>query len=393
MVPNGWRISKLGDVINYKKGYAFNSSFYQDDGTRIIRISDTSRNSIHSLNPVFINNADAKNLESYKLFENDIIVSTVGSRPHLLDSMVGKAVKIPKEVEGSLLNQNLVKIIPKETEIDNFYLYEMVKNSRFIFYISTLIRGNANQVSITLSELFEYEFLLPPIQEQKKIAEILSTWDKAIETVEKLVANSQQQKKALMQQLLTGQKRLLDDNGVKFGDEWKEVLLGEIAKITTGSSNRQDSILDGEYTFFDRSEDIRTSNIYLFDCEAIIVGGEGQDFIPKYFEGKFDLHQRTYAIMDFQNYDGKFLYYMIYHFRNYFLSQAVGSTVKSLRLPMFQKMSLKVPSIKEQEKIAQVLTLADREIDLYLRQLDKLKLEKKSLMQQLLTGQKRVTVN
>lgn len=305
------------------------------------------------------------------------------------NATVGPVALLETNDEKVILSTSLTYYRVNSEKINGKYLVQYMSSPNFIRQYEAIMRQTTrNQLPITTQR--DFLFIIPPIQEQKKIAEILSTWDKAIETVEKLVANSQQQKKALMQQLLTGQKRLLDDNDVKFGDEWKEVLLGEIAKITTGSSNRQDSILDGEYTFFDRSEDIRTSNIYLFDCEAIIVGGEGQDFIPKYFEGKFDLHQRTYAIMDFQNYDGKFLYYMIYHFRNYFLSQAVGSTVKSLRLPMFQKMSLKVPSIKEQEKIAQVLTLADREIDLYQQQLDKLKLEKKSLMQQLLTGQKRV---
>ena len=266
------------------------------------------------------------------------------------------------------------------------------KNNRFIFFISTLVRGNANQVSITLSDLFQYQFVLPPLPEQKKIAKILSTWDKAITTTEKLLANSQQQKKALMQQLLTGKKRLMDKNGVRFSGEWRERLLGDISKITTGSSNRQDSHMHGAYTFFDRSEDIRTSDTYLFDCEAVIVPGEGQDFIPKYFVGKFDLHQRTYAIMDFPECHGKFLFYAIHYFRSHFLSQAVGSTVKSLRLPMFQKMKLKLPMFEEQQKIAAVLSTADQEISALQQKLDALKQEKKALMQQLLTGKRRVLV-
>ena len=82
---------------------------------------------------------------------------------------------------------------------------------------------------------------------------------------------------------------------------WDKKLLGDISSISTGSSNRQDSITYGKYAFFDRSENIRTSNRYLFNCEAIIIPGEGSDFIPKYFIGKFDLHQRTYAITKFDN--------------------------------------------------------------------------------------------
>ena len=393
MVPKGWTETYLGEVITHKKGFAFNSGSYRDKGIRIVRISDTTRNSVHSENPVYLAEEDANGLENYKLTKDDIILSTVGSRPHLLDSMVGKAVKVPLEADGSLLNQNLVKVIPKASKITNEYLYEMLKNNRFIFFISTLVRGNANQVSITLSDLFQYQFVLPPLPEQKKIAKILSTWDKAITTTEKLLANSQQQKKALMQQLLTGKKRLMDKNGVRFSGEWRERLLGDISKITTGSSNRQDSHMHGAYTFFDRSEDIRTSDTYLFDCEAVIVPGEGQDFIPKYFVGKFDLHQRTYAIMDFPECHGKFLFYAIHYFRSHFLSQAVGSTVKSLRLPMFQKMKLKLPMFEEQQKIAAVLSTADQEISALQQKLDALKQEKKALMQQLLTGKRRVKID
>lgn len=180
--------------------------------------------------------------------------------------------------------------------------------------------------------------------------------------------------------LLSGEKRVAG-----FSGEWCECYLSEIAYITTGSSNRQDSSSEGEYTFFDRSEDIRKSNIYLFDKEAVIVAGEGQQFTPKYFVGKFDLHQRTYAIMDFQLCVGKFIYYLIDFKKDYFLSQAVGSTVKSLRLPMFQKMKLMLPkSIEEQQKIAEILTTADQEIETLQRKLECLKLEKRALMQKLL---------
>ena len=113
-----------------------------------------------------------------------------------------------------------------------------------------------------------------------------------------------------MQKIFSQELRFKDENGNEF-PRWEVKKLGEIAKITTGSSNREDSNLDGEYTFFDRSQDIRSSNRYLFDAEAIIVPGEGQVFVPKYFKGKFDLHQRTYAIMDFKDIDGIFLFYSI----------------------------------------------------------------------------------
>ena len=277
------------------------------------------------------------------------------------------------------------------SKIDNVYLSQFMASPSLIRQYERIMKQTTrNQIPITAQR--DFYFVLPPLPEQQKIAKILSTWDKAISTTERLIDNSTQQKKALMQQLLTGKKRLLDESGKRFEKKWEEVELGEISHITTGSSNREDSSLTGEYAFFDRSIDVRTSGIFLFDAEAIIVGGEGQDFVPKYFEGKFDLHQRTYAIMDFKNAYGKFLFYYIGYYRHYFLSQAVGSTVKSLRLPMFQKMPIKLPSVKEQQKIATVLTNADKEIELLEQQLADLQQEKKALMQVLLTGKVRVLV-
>src|SRR5690606_16499766 len=82
---------------------------------------------------------------------------------------------------------------------------------------------------------------VPTLTEQKKIAQILSAWDKAINTTEQLLANSQQQKKALMQQLLTGKKRLLDTNGVRFSGEWKSYHLSHVAVIVMGSSPKSEA--------------------------------------------------------------------------------------------------------------------------------------------------------
>ncbi|MXV44279.1 restriction endonuclease subunit S [Saccharibacter sp. 17.LH.SD] len=282
------------------------------------------------------------------------------------------------------LNQQLHAFVCKKSINNEFFAQYIRMQKNFLYQraskttIPYLNKENCESIPI----------LLPPLPEQKKIAAILSTWDRAIEGTERLLANSQKQKKALMQQLLTGKKRLPD-----FAGEWAIKKLDDIANIQTGSSNRQDASSNGIYTFFDRSEEIRKSNRYLFDCEAVIVPGEGQNFIPKYFFGKFDLHQRTYAISGFRECDGKFIFYLISHNKAYFLAQAVGSTVKSLRLPMFQKMTLEFPPLPEQKAIAAVLTTADNEITTIEVDLARLRQEKKALMQQLLTGKRRVTID
>ncbi len=381
MVPEQWEIkcladlaSKISDGIHTTPIYANQSNIYFINGNNLKNGSILIQKSTK-----FVDEKDAIK-HRRDIGERTLLMSINGT--------IGNLAYY--RGENVVLGKSACYINVKENVDLDFIYYVLEDTKTQAFYESELTGTTIRNLS--LKSIKATKVITPPLSEQQKISKILLTWDQAILATEKLIENIQQQKKALMQHLLTGKKRLLDENGVIFQEKWSEVLLGHIAKITTGSSNRQDSTLSGKYAFFDRSEDIRTSDMYLFDCEAVIVPGEGQDFVPKYFVGKFDLHQRTYAIMDFPKCDGKFLFYIIDYFRAYFLSQAVGSTVKSLRLPMFQKMKLVVPCLGEQKKIAKVLTIADQEIETLQKKLDCLKQEKKALMQQLLTGKKRVKV-
>ena len=140
---------------------------------------------------------------------------------------------------------------------------------------------------------------------------------------------------------------------------WPAVRLGDVAKIQTGKSNKEDAVSHGEYAFFDRSQEIQRSSRCLFDTEAVIVPGEGSEFMPRYFCGPFDLHQRVYATTDFVGVDGKFLYYQISHRRKYFAQVAIGATVKSLRKWMFERFVLNLPPVGTQIQIASILSTYD----------------------------------
>ncbi|QGO63808.1 restriction endonuclease subunit S [Piscirickettsia salmonis] len=356
MVPNDWKVKTLENIAKITSGGTPSKTkldYWQDGTVPWIRTTEVQNCVIRPCGTkVFITELGLKN-SSAKLFpKGTILLAMIGQ-----GKTRGQIALLDFE---ACSNQNCAAIILNKNQNPEYYYNYLVSQYQNIRNFS----NSAGQSNLSGGIVKSILVPVPPLPEQQKIAKILSTWDKAISTTEALIDNSKQQKKALMQQLLTGQKRFAG-----FETKWKTIKLGEISHITTGSSNREDSSLDAKYTFFDRSEDIRKSNKFIFDKEAIIVPGEGQDFMPKYFTGKFDLHQRAYAIIDIDNVDGKFLFYVIGYFRNYFLSQAVGSTVKSLRLPMFQKMPLIIPLLKEQQKIASVLTNADNEIELLQKQL------------------------
>ena len=225
-----WYKFKLGEIISYKKGYAFKSENYRSTGIRIVKISDTTESSIKLDNITCI---DAEKYNEYKewaLRENDIIISTVGSRPPLYDSMVGKVVKVPLSCNNALLNQNMVRLRTTEN-VNQQYLYYLLKTRRYLNHIENICRGNANQVSITLDELFDYKIDVPPLEEQEKIVEILSTWDVAIEKQEQLIEKKKEFKKGLMQRLFSGEVRFKE-----FKEEWFKSPISKIAKIGIGKT-------------------------------------------------------------------------------------------------------------------------------------------------------------
>ena len=193
------------------------------------------------------------------------------------------------------MNQNFSqKGIPRESEFNAFGISHFYPVFKFIdgddkFFLDFLNYNRttlgmhcvgSSQKVLSLNALRDIKFILPPVKERCRISEILSTWDRAIAVQEQLVANARAQKKALMQTLLTGKKRLPGFKG-----ECKWIAVSEILTIETGGSNREDSLDVGPYTFFDRSTDVRRSDQYLFDTEAIVIGGEGQDFILRAVPG------------------------------------------------------------------------------------------------------------
>lgn len=137
-----------------------------------------------------------------------------------------------------------------------------------------------------------------------------------------------------------------------------------LCDIKSGKSNTRDAEDNGEYIFFDRSKVIKKSSRYLYDCEALIIAGEGTEFLPKHYKGKFDLHQRAYALHNFKpSINVKYLYYYLHHLKDYLPSVAVGATVKSLRRRHFENLPVVIFPIKTQQKIVSKLDSILAEID------------------------------
>ena len=214
----------------------------------------------------------------------------------------------------------------------------------------------------------------PTLPEQQKIAILLSLLDERIATQNKIIDK--------LQSLIKG-----ISNKIFATIQGIEYRMGNIVTISNGNSNVQDAVTeskDGLYPFFDRSEDIKYLPTFLFDKEAIIYPGEGAEFMPRYFRGKFALHQRCYAIFDFKEIiNAKFLYFYLKTQNSYFVRNAVGSTVPSLRLDTFQKLKVIIPPKKIQHSVSLCLSSMEQKCNVEKDILQKLLKQKQYLLRQM----------
>ena len=255
----------------------------------------------------------------------------------------------------------------------NHFVHQLLNTRRYSSQVSENLGARINQ--ITSSDLSSFEFFFPRgNSEMNKIAALLDLLDERIATQNKIIDKLQSLIKGISSKIFASIK----------GVEYR---MGDIATITNGNSNVQDAITeakDGLYPFFDRSEDIKYLPTFLFDKEAIIYPGEGADFMPRYFKGKFALHQRCYAIFDFNEIiNAQFLYFYLRTKNSYFIRNAVGSTVPSLRLDTFQKLKVVIPSKNTQHSVSLCLSCIEQKCYLENEILQTLLKQKQFLLRQM----------
>ena len=382
-IPKDWKYDLLDNFAFRCSGHTPSQSFpeYWNGGVKWVSLADSWR-----LDNGLISETE-KEISEEGLKHSSAELHPAGTVLMSRDAGIGKSaiMAVPMAVSQHFIAWKC----DNSEKLYNWFLYNWLQLNKSEFERQAV---GSTIKTIGLPFFKKLKIAVPPIKEQKKIAEILSTWDKAIETVEKLVANSQQQKKALMQQLLTGQKRLLDDNGVKFGDEWAKGKLSDLANISKGKALSSKNIKNGNYPVIAGGKtspychnDFTHENVVTVSASGAYAG------YVAYHSSKIWASDCS-VITEKGNSDINFIFQLLSHLQSTIYSLQSGGAQPHVYPKDLEIIEVRIPSKKEQEKIAQVLTLADREIDLYQQQLDKLKLEKKSLMQQLLTGQKRVKI-
>ncbi|EFB2687323.1 TPA: restriction endonuclease subunit S [Escherichia coli] len=391
MVPKGWTLLQVSDICKLQNGNSFKPHEWDTQGLPIIRIQN-------------LNGSDNYNYfsgvpqDKWLVEPGQLLFSWAGTKGVSFGPFIWNGPK-------GVLNQHIYKVFANEN-VHGHWLYLA------LLHITQKIEAQAHGFKSTLLHVqkkdIDNQFVLtPPVAEQKKMAQILSTWDKAISVTEKLLTNSQQQKKALMQQLLTGKKRLPDENGVSFSGAWKWLRAAELFKTISQKNNSEDEELLAV------TQDLGVIPRSMLERRVVMPDGSTKGYklvVP----GNFIISLRSFqGGLEYSRYRGlvspaytvltpikkivdEFYkqYYKSYDFIGHLAVAVIGiRDGKQISYEDFSFLKLPYPEIEEQQKIAAVLSAADAEISTLEKKLACLRDEKKALMQQLLTGKRRVKVD
>ena len=401
LIPEDWEVKKLGKVGEIDKK-SLNSNTDKEYEFDYISLSDVDSDqfSIKTSKQKF-KNAPSRARRIVK--KGDVLLSTV--RPNL------EGFTIIRDEVKDLIASTGFAVITSKNELHNEYLFNFLFSNIIKRQFHKLLVGS-NYPAINSSDVKNLKIPLPPLQEQKKIADCLSTWDSAIEKQSALINALTDRKKALMQQLLTGKKRLPG-----FSEEWKEVKLGDIGKTYNGLTGKtKEDFGEGE-PFITYMNIFSNSKIDISNFEYVKIGVNENQNKTIYGDIFFTVSSETpdevgmasvlldrvdnlylnsfcfgFRLNDLKSLLPEFSSYLFRNdlFRKEVYKLAQGSTRFNLSKLELMKIKIKLPPIEEQTAIAEILATADRELQLQKEKLMQLQTQKKGLMQVLLTGKKRL---
>jgi type I restriction enzyme S subunit len=401
-LPSGWMTRELIEIATYVD-YRGKTPDKKPAGKFLVTAKNIRNGLIdYEISREYISDGDYNAVMSRGLpKKGDILITT--------EAPLGSVAMIDRE--DIALAQRVIKYRTK-TDISNYYLYHYLQSDKFQQILDLKSTGSTAK-GIKGSILHRLPILLPPLPEQRVIANILSTWDNAIQTTQALISQKEQEKKWLMQNLLTGKKRL---NG--FSGEWKEFKLSDLFNRVSRKNNEGNTtvVTISAQRGFVRQTDFFNKNIASEVTDNYFLVEKGEFCYNKSYSNGYPWGA-TKRLKDFDKAVVTTLYICFgvkneketnpEFFEQYFnankldrgltkIAHEGGRAHGLLNVTPSDFFSLKVtiPDFEEQTVIAQVLQTADKEIELLKTKLEQQKLQKKGLMQVLLTGKVRVnTIN
>ncbi len=400
-IPYDWNCAKYTDVAELRHGYQFRDYDFVDEGIPVIKIGNLkSGGDIYFDNVTYIDEKRLGEFNAIQLVKGDLLMALSGAT-------IGKVAIIKDDYGPLLQNYRVGAFIPDEKIYNKRFLYYVIQ-SRYVQSRVENLLNQAAQPNIGKGDFDKIFIPVPPMEEQVKIAQILSTWDTAIENLEQLIAKKERTKKALMQQLLTGKKGFkkyrkvcfTDVAELKHGYQFRDYDFTEsgipvikIGNLTSGGDLKLDNL---SYISDSKLDSFKQ---FLIEKGDILMALSGATIGKvSYVDFPIDTMLQNYRVGSFKplhdKIDRMYLYYILQS--NYVQLRVLAlmntGAQPNIGIADFDKIFFPLPEILEQKQIASLLTSCDKEIKLLSGQLLHYKNQKQGLMQQLLTGKIRVKV-
>ncbi|MDR3340447.1 MAG: restriction endonuclease subunit S [Candidatus Symbiothrix sp.] len=384
IIPEEWEVKRLGEICKVNQGLQIPISE---------RLKKYEPNSYKYITIQYLNNAKE---EEYIKNPNK---SVICSYEDVLMTRTGNTGIVIHDVEG-VFHNNFFKIDYNRKFANKLFLIEFLRQRKTQHLI--LIKAGASTIpDLNHKDFYSICILLPPLPEQQKIAEILTVWDNAIDIQTRLIASLQKRKRGLMQQLLTGKKRV---------HQFHELTRKEISENSCNSWTEWETVELGDILDYEQPTPYLVSSTLYNDKYTIPVLTAGKTFILGYTDEINGVYENIPVIIfdDFTT-DTKFVDFpfkakssamkilktkenvnIIYVYAAMQqIKYAIGGHERHW-ISKYAYLTIPLPPLAEQTAIANIFSSADKEIDLGKKKLASLKAQKKGLMQQLLTGKKRV---
>lgn len=404
-IPDGWKkiklnnlCEKIGSGVTPRGG----SAVYQDSGVLFLRSQNIQNGHLDISNPVFISEGVNRNMQNTQLQTNDVLYNITGAS-------IGRSAVYQLEQTANV-NQHVCIVRTKKSTSPYFINYWILsqEGERELYSF----QAGGNREGLNFEQLGSFLVDLPPLPEQNRIVTVLETWDSGIDQLKQKIAIKKEIKKGLMQELLTGKKRLPG-----FRNKWVLRKLDTLFDIKRGGSPRpiQEFITSrSDGLNWLKIGDIKKGARYIESTSSKILK-EGLPRTTLVKKGDFILSNsmsfgRPYISnietcihdgwLTFQNIndellDANFLYYLLLSSKTQreFLSISAGSGVQNLKKETVAEVVLNFPCTEEQKSIAEILTTADNEITILEKKLILWQDQKKYLLNNLVTGQIRTPEN
>jgi type I restriction enzyme S subunit len=384
VIPKEWYVVNLGE-LTVKVGSGITPTggerVYKKEGRPFLRSQNVGWGHLLMDDIAFIDDNTHETFHATEIMENDVFLNITGAS-------IGRSAVAGNRVVGGNVNQHVCIIRTVKEKLHphflNFFLLSKVGQKQIDSF-----QAGGNRQGLNFGQIRSFKISLPPTKvEQTAIATALSDTDTLISRLEKLIAKKRNIKQGAMQQLLTSKKRLPG-----FSGEWEVKKLGEVCgKITTGKLDANAMVENGKYRFYTCAKEYYWIDCYAFNTEALLVSGNGANVGYIYhYKGKFNAYQRTYVLSDFSEDILYIKLFMDRKLQNRIKTEVNAGNTPYIKMGTLTKMEIQIPPTKsEQTAIAQTLSDMDAEIEQLELKLDKYRMIKQGMMQELLTGRIRL---